>query len=80
MERRRWLGAGASPTDRAASPDEVAARVLRPLRALGLEPEVSSRTVITPACGLAGLRPDAAVRALRTVRTAAEIVTDQIAA
>ncbi|MFP5283226.1 MAG: methionine synthase [Actinomycetes bacterium] len=80
MEEGVWLGAGALPTDRSASPDEVAARVLRPLRTLGLDPEVAAHTVVTPACGLAGLPPAAAMQALRTVRTAAAIVTDQIAA
>ena len=31
---------GALPTDQALSPDQVARRVLRPLRDLGLEPPV----------------------------------------
>lgn len=80
MEDGLCLGAGALPTDRALAPEEVAARVLRPLREVGLEPAVSSRTVITPACGLAGLTREAAVRALRTVRQAAEIVTGHVTA
>jgi len=80
MEGGLWLGAGALPADRLLPPQEVAARVLRPLRALGVEPSVSSRTVVTPACGLAGRTPAAAVAALRTVRQAAEIATEQLAA
>jgi methionine synthase II (cobalamin-independent) len=80
LEDGFWLGAGALPTDRPMSPDEVAARVLRPLRGLGLEPSAATRTVLTPACGLAGLSVEAATQALRTVRSAAVIVTDELAA
>lgn len=73
-----WLGA--LPTDRPASPDDVARRALGPLRELGLDPGLlTSRLVLTPACGLAGLGVRGAVEALRTVRTAAGIVTDQLA-
>jgi hypothetical protein len=57
----------------------VSDRVLRPIRALGLDPEVSSQMLVMPACGLSGLEPAAAVRALRTIRTAAEIVTEKLA-
>jgi hypothetical protein len=35
--------------------------------------------LVTPACGLAGFDRTAAVRALRTVREAAEIVTEELA-
>jgi methionine synthase II (cobalamin-independent) len=79
MEQGLWLGAGALPTSAAMSPDTVSERVLRPIRALGLDPVVSAQMVLTPACGLAGLAPEVAVRALRTVRTAAGIVTEQLA-
>lgn len=73
-----WLGA--LPTDRATGADAVARRTLAPLRALGLEPGPLSRhLVLTPACGLAGSTVRGAVEALRTVRTAAGIVTDQLA-
>lgn len=78
MEQGLWLCAGALPTDEPAalgpSSDRVAAEVLAPLRRLGLPPEISTHTVITPACGLAGFTRSAAVAALRTVRTAAGIV------
>ena len=84
-----WIGMGALPTDRTPtlnqlslnqlSPDQVARRVLGPLRDLGLEPPVAARVVITPACGLASTTRDDAIRALRTLRSAAKIVTEQLA-
>lgn len=79
LEAGIWIGIGALPTDHALSPDQVARRVLQPLRDLGLEPPVAARIVITPACGLASATRDGAVSALRTVRTAAQIVTEQLA-
>ena len=79
LEAGVWIGMGALPTDQALSPDQVARRVLPPLRDLGLEPPVAARVVITPACGLALSRRDAAVRALRTLRSAARIVDEQLA-
>ena len=48
--------------------------MLGPVRRLGLPPEISAHTVVTPACGLAGFTRGAAIAALRTVRTAAGIV------
>jgi methionine synthase II (cobalamin-independent) len=84
LEAGRWVGMGALPTDGAPtvdqlSPDQVARRVLSPLRDLGLEPPVAARIVITPACGLASTSRDGAVRVLRTLRSAAQIVTEQLA-
>ena len=87
LEAGPWIGMGALPTDRALlitrpdqlGPDQVARRVLRPLRDLGLEPAAAARMVITPACGLASATRDAAVHALRTLRSAAQIVTEQLA-
>lgn len=81
MERGLWLCAGALPTAdpaAASSADRVADVVLSPLRRLGLPPEVSAHTILTPACGLAGFTRDAAIRALRTVRRAAAIVGEGI--
>ena len=49
------------------------------LRDLGVEPTRSGQLILTPACGLAGAAGPDAVRALRTVRTAADIVTEQLA-
>jgi methionine synthase II (cobalamin-independent) len=74
------IGLGALPTDQLLlTPDQVAGRVLRHLRDLGLEPPVAAGVVITPACGLASARPDLAVGALRTISAAAVIVTEQLA-
>jgi methionine synthase II (cobalamin-independent) len=78
MEDDLWLLAGALPTADPAvaipGPDQVADRVLGPIRRLGLPPEISTHTVITPACGLAGFTRTDAIAALRTVRTAAGII------
>lgn len=78
LEAGLRLGLGALPTDRALSTDEVADRALRSLRALDLAPEITTTTILTPACGLADRSVDDAVRALRTLRTAAAIVEDQL--
>ncbi len=84
IEAGQWVGMGALPTNRALrldqlGPDQVARRVLQPVRDLGLEPAAAARLVITPACGLASATRDAAVHALRTLRSAAQIVTEQLA-
>jgi methionine synthase II (cobalamin-independent) len=79
LEAGLWIGMGALPTDRTLGPDQVARRVLDPLRDLSLEPLVAAGIVITPACGLASGTRDSAVRALRTLRSAAQIVSEQLA-
>jgi methionine synthase II (cobalamin-independent) len=79
LEAGQWIGMGALPTDRTLGPDQVARRVLSSLRDLGLEPPVAARVVITPACGLASASRDGAVRALRILHSAAQIVTEQLA-
>jgi methionine synthase II (cobalamin-independent) len=84
LEAGPWIGLGALPTDRGLhpdqlGPDQVARRVIGPLRDLGLEPSTAARIVITPGCGLASATRDGAVRALRTLRSAAQIVTEQLA-
>ncbi len=73
------VGLGALPTDRPMTTDAVAARVLRPVRALGLDPAITAQLVLTPSCGLASATSHQAVRALRALRTAAGIVTEQLA-
>lgn len=82
MEQGLWLLAGALPTaDPSATqrtPDQVAAATLAPIRRLGLPPEISSHTVVTPACGLSGFTRANGIRALRTVRRAASIVAEGI--
>ncbi len=80
MEAGLRLGAGALPTDRSATADDVARTVLRPLRDIGIDPQIAAgQLIITPACGLSAFTRDAAIRALRTLRTAAGIVTEQLA-
>ncbi|HYP44487.1 MAG TPA: hypothetical protein VEQ66_04755 [Propionibacteriaceae bacterium] len=78
MEQGLALSAGALPTGYGLRPEQVAERVLRPVRALDLGPALSAQLVITPACGLASVDTPVAVRALRTVRQAAEIITEQL--
>ena len=79
LSRGLWLGAGVLPTNRLLSADEVAHRVLGPLRRLGLDPAVAGQVVLSPTCGLAGATRDQAVQSLRVLRTAAAIVTEQLA-
>lgn len=80
MEQGLWLFAGALPTTEPAAdlpgPDQVAAAVLAPLRRLGLQPEIATHTVVTPACGLARFTSDRSMTALSVVRKAASIVGD----
>ncbi len=79
LDKGLWIGLGAVPVDRNLNPDQVAQRILRPLRDLGLEPTIATLLVITPACGLAAATRDSAIGALRTLRSAAQIVTEQLA-
>jgi methionine synthase II (cobalamin-independent) len=81
LEAGVQIGLGALPTDRLAlTGDEVARRVLNQLRTLGLEPPIAASVVVTPSCGLASAERELAVQALRTIRRAAAIVTEQLAA
>lgn len=77
LEQGLRLGAGALPTGSELTADQVAHRVLGPVRDLEVDPAAIS-LVLTPACGLAQLTPAAAVQSLRTVRTAAGIVADAL--
>jgi hypothetical protein len=79
MEAGLRLGLGILPTGAIRSADELANRTLRLLRPLDLPPEITTRTVLTPACGLGGGTVEHGVRVLRALRTAAGIVTDQLA-
>ena len=79
LEAGREVGLGAWPTDRTLTADEVARRVLSALRDLGMDPSRSSQLISTPACGLASATQAEAVGALRALRTAADIVIDQLA-
>ena len=73
------VGLGALPTDRALTGDQVARRVLPALRDLGVDPARSDQLLLTPACGLASATRAEAIAALRALRTAADIVTAQLA-
>ena len=74
------IGLGALPTNALeTSPDQIARRAMNALRDLAVDPARSGQLIITPACGLAGTTAANGVRALRSVRTAADIVTDQLA-
>ena len=80
IEEGLWLGLGALPTDRALSADQVARRSLTPLRELGLDPALlAGHLVLTASCGFASATAAGAVQALRTLRTAAGILTEQLA-
>ncbi len=79
LEDGLWLGLGALPTQQlAAGPDQIARRALAPLRALQVDPAVSGQLILTAGCGLAGATRHDAVRALRSLRAAAGIVTEQL--
>nr|WP_198423820.1 methionine synthase [Microlunatus antarcticus] len=76
-----WFGAGALPTTGTAPlarPEQVATRVLARLDDLGLDADAGLRTVLTPACGLAGFDSDGALAALRVLRSAADILSDRL--
>jgi methionine synthase II (cobalamin-independent) len=82
MEAGLRLGLGVVPTGKdvaGLTADQVAERALRALRPLDLPPEITHRTVLTPACGLAGFRPEQAVDVLRSLARAAGIVSEQLA-
>ena len=53
MDRARRPAHRADLAD-VVGPDEVARRVLTPLRSLGLDPDRTAQLIISPACGLAG--------------------------
>lgn len=59
-------------------PDDLAHRVLDRIEQLGLGPEIRDRLWLTPSCGLADRTEAEAVRILRALRSAADIVTDTL--
>ena len=80
LESGWQVGLGILPTDRVArSPDQLARRVLPALRDLGVDAERSDQLLLTPACGLASSTVSEAIGALRALRSAAEIVIEQLA-
>ena len=78
LERDHWIGMGALPTNRMLTPDQVARRVVGRIRDLGLEPDVAGQLLVTASCGLAELSEADALKVLRTIRTAASIVTEEL--
>lgn len=77
VEAGLTLWAGALPTEAPDSePDVVAAPVLRAWRELGLDRRLLDTVVLTPACGLAGLGPQDAVRVHRTLPRAAAALAE----
>ena len=73
------VGLGARPTNRALTPAQLARRVLPALRDLGVDPERIGQLLLTPACGLASATLTEAIAALRALRSAADIVSEQLA-
>ncbi len=62
----------------ARGPDDLAHAVLDRIEELGLGPEVTDRLWLTPSCGLADRTETDAVRELRTLRSAAAIITETL--
>ena len=74
------VGLGARPTDRALTADQLARRVLPALRDLAWIRTRIGQLLLTPACGLASATlTRGAVAALRALRSAADIVSEQLA-
>jgi methionine synthase II (cobalamin-independent) len=73
------VGLGARPTNRALTADQLARRVVPALRDLGVDPERIGQLLLTPACGLASATLTEAIAALRALRSAADIVSEQLA-
>jgi methionine synthase II (cobalamin-independent) len=78
LEAGFWLGLGAQPADRPLTADQLADRVLRALRTIGVNPAYAAQLLLTPACGLASVTRAEAIDALRNLHTAAGIVADQL--
>ena len=73
------VGLGARPANRALTADQLARRVLPALRDLGIDPERIGQLMLTPTCGLASATLPEAIAALRALRCAADIVSEQLA-
>jgi methionine synthase II (cobalamin-independent) len=73
------VGLGALPTRQTLTADQLARRVLPALRDLGVDPAQFSQLILTPACGLASATQSDAVAGLRSLRAAADIVSEQLA-
>jgi methionine synthase II (cobalamin-independent) len=77
VDRGLVLAIGAVPTSRPSTARQAADRVLDLWNHLGFPAPVrSAQTLVTPACGLAGVPLDAAATAYATARDAAAIIAD----
>lgn len=75
-----WLGAAPSHVpDLVPRPDTLAEAALAAVRTFELGQALLSRLVLTPACGLAGWTPDAALRLVRALHEAAGLLGEQLA-
>ena len=75
-----WLGVVPTQIPHEVNPDQVAERALRVLRRFGLDPSLTSRVVLTPACGFAGWTTAAALQATRALARATEQVAERLSA
>jgi hypothetical protein len=74
-----WLGiVPTGPGSAALSVDQVVARALDWLRPLELGRRLDGHLVLTPACGLAGFSPAAAVRVAETLAEAGDLVAERL--
>jgi len=78
LEQGRTVALGLGSEATTGGPDAIAHHVLRRLDQLGLGAEAAEGLWLTPSCGLARDTERDAVRLLRHLRTAAEIVTEQL--
>lgn len=79
VEQGRSLALGVLATSGPVpSTDQVSQRVLRRWESLGLDQTAIDRLWLTPTCGLAGRSEAEALTSLRTLRTAADLVTEQV--
>lgn len=70
--------ADTATVDTVQAHDALARRALELLRPLELGPTLAEALVLTPACGLAGWSPAAALAQARAVRRAADIVAEEL--
>lgn len=74
-----WLGiVPTGPGAAALSVDQIVSRTLGWLRPLELGKRLEGHLTLTPACGLAGFSPEAAVKVARTLGEAADLVAEAL--
>ncbi len=75
-----WLGVVPAGTPHEVKPDDVAERALQIIRRFGLDPELSTRVVLTPGCGFAGWTEASALQATRALARATTQVGERLSA